>query len=379
MTNKKLLFVVNVDWFFISHRLPIAIDAISQGFEVHLICSDTGKLGQLANLGINIHEVPFSRSGNVFLNELKTLICLRSLISVIQPDILHAVTIKPVLYSGVLSHIIPTSFKFVAAISGLGYVFSADNVKAKIIKCFVTVLYKLAFKHKFKTIIFQNKTDQDILSKVTSLKPSEKVLIKGSGVDLDLYTNTPEPLGNTIKIIMACRLLKEKGVYEFVEAAKLVKSTHPNVVFFLAGSPDIGNPNSISKNELNTWQDDGIITLLGHCDNIPQLFSESHIVTMPSYYGEGVPKALIEAAACGRPIVTTNNPGCSDAIIPEKTGILVPIKDSLSLSEALTRLIDDKNLRLYMGNNAREYAISEFDIKNVVHKHSDIYKSLLNR
>ena len=177
MQNKKLLFVVNVDWFFISHRLPIAISAISEGYEVHLACTDTGKLKQLSLLGINIHPIPFSRSGNSFFDEIKTLISLRRLICDINPDILHAVTIKPVLYSGFLLHTIRRKFKFVAAISGLGYVFSSFNTKTKFIRFFVSLLYKIALNHKVKTIIFQNKSDEYILSEVSDLKSFEKVLI----------------------------------------------------------------------------------------------------------------------------------------------------------------------------------------------------------
>lgn len=379
MENRKLLFVVNVDWFFISHRLPIAIKAISKGYEVHLACTDSGKLQQLTRLGIHVHDLSFSRSGNGLWSELRTVNQLRKVITKIQPDILHAVTIKPVIYSGIVLHIITNKPKFVAAISGLGYVFSADNVRAKFTRLIVSLLYKLAFKHKTKKIIFQNTTDESILSNVTRLKAIDKALIKGSGADLNVYTHTTEPEAESIKISMACRLLKEKGVYEFVEAADLVKSKYANVEFVLAGTPDLDNPNSISQQELDKWQASGLITAVGHCDNIPQLFSQSHIVTMPSYYGEGVPKVLIEAAACGRPIVTTDNPGCRDAIIPEKTGILVPIKDADSLSNALIRLIECSSLRQEMGKKAREYAINEFDVENVVQKHLDIYRTLLTR
>lgn len=379
MENKKILFVVNVDWFFTSHRLPIALKSISKGYEVHLACTDTGKLQELTRLGINVHELSFSRSGNVLLEELRTFNQLHKVITKIQPDILHAVTIKPVIYSGIVLHTMAKKPKFVAAISGLGYVFSSDNIRAKLTRFIVSILYKLAFKHKAKTIIFQNTTDESILSQVTRLKPVDKVLIKGSGADLNVYTHTEEPVSKSIKITMACRLLKEKGVYEFVEAAKIVKSNCENVEFILAGTPDLDNPNTISQQELDKWQASGIITVVGHCNNIPKLFSQSHIVTMPSYYGEGVPKVLIEASACGRPIVTTDNPGCRDAIIPEKTGILVPIKDVDSLSNALIRLIKSPSLRRTMGIKAREYAINEFDVENVVQKHLDIYGKLLTR
>jgi glycosyltransferase involved in cell wall biosynthesis len=301
MQNKKILFVVNVDWFFISHRLPIAVKAIAEGYEVHLACTDTGKLQELTRLGINVHYLSFSRSGNGLLSELRTIIQLRKVITKIQPDILHAVTIKPVIYSGIVLHTMTKKTKFVAAISGLGYVFSADNVRAKLTRLIVSVLYKLAFKHRAKTIIFQNTTDESILSQVTKLKAVDKALIKGSGADLNVYTHTAEPEAKPIKVSMACRLLKDKGVYEYIEAAKIVKSKYANVEFLLAGTPDPDNLNTVSQQELDKWHASGLISALGHCDNIPQLFSQSHIVTMPSYYGEGVPNVMMEAAASGRP------------------------------------------------------------------------------
>ncbi|TEW55726.1 glycosyltransferase family 1 protein [Psychromonas sp. RZ22] len=374
--NKKLVFVVNVDWFFISHRLPIAVKAISNGYEVHLICKDTGKCKELVELGINVHDCPFTRNGSKLFSEINSLLKLKRLIKKINPDIVHAVTIKPVLYTGLVLHLVKKKPKFVAAISGLGYVFTAENFKAKLTKSLVSILYRVAFHHKDKLVIFQNMTDQSILKSVTNFSESESVLIKGSGADLQTYNYTKEPDVDVIKIVMACRLLKEKGVYEYVEAAKIVREKYKNVDFLLAGSPD-DNPNSISQIELDAWNRDGIITTLGHCNNIPKIFSESHIITMPSYYGEGVPKVLIEAAACGRPIITTDNPGCRDSIIPDVSGILVPIKDAISLAKAIILLIENNDLRVSMGEQGRQYAEQEFDVKAVVQKHMMIYSQLL--
>lgn len=378
MKNRKLVFVVNVDWFFISHRLPIALKAISEGYEVHLICKDTGNSKELSDLGIHVHNIPFSRSGGKLLNELHSIIGLRQLFKSINPSIIHAVTIKPVIYSGLSLHFLKNKPNFVAAISGLGYVFSANSYRAKLTKSLVSILYKFAFFHKSKVVIFQNTADEKILSSVTNLSKNEKVLIKGSGADLGIYKYCKEPRSDTIKIVMACRLLKEKGVYEYVEAAKIVHSKLSNVEFLLAGTPDKDNPNSITQAELDEWNNTGIIKSLGHCNNISEVFSEAHIITMPSYYGEGVPKVLIEGAACGRPIVTTDNPGCRDSVIPDVTGKLVPIKDSLSLAEALITLIENPTLRVSMGEKARQYAEREFDVKSVVQKHMKIYSTLLS-
>lgn len=374
---KKLLFIVNVDWFFVSHRLPIALKAIEEGYEVHLACSFTDKKQELTGYGIHTHDINFSRSGNSLFNEFSSIKNIRKVITKISPNVIHSVTIKPVIYSGLVLQTLSKKPAFVGAISGLGYVFSANTLRTKLTKMLVSLLYRLALSHKVKIIIFQNDSDELILTDVAKLDASQKVLIRGSGADLKYYTLKPEPENLKIKVSMACRLLKEKGVYEFVAAAKLLQDKKINVEFVLIGAPDDGNPNTVTIAEINEWHNEGIITYLGQRDDIHSIFSDSHIVTLPSYYGEGVPKVLIEAAACGRPIVTTDNPGCRDAVIPSITGLLVPIKNSEALAEAIQRLVEDKELRINMGSRARAFAEQEFDVKSVVNKHMDIYSSLL--
>lgn len=166
-------------------------------------------------------------------------------------------------------------------------------------------------------------------------------------------------------------------MYQFIEAAKIIKAKLPNTEFWLIGNVDPENPNSVSQQEVDAWVAQGVINALGHRGDIPELFAQSHIVTMPSFYGEGVPKVLIEAAACGRPIVTTDNPGCRDSIINENTGFLVPIKNSEALADALMKLLLDETKRVEMGLQARQYAVNEFDVNNVVARHLDIYESLI--
>ena len=244
-------------------------------------------------------------------------------------------------------------------------------------KLLVSLMYKFAFRNERKVVIFQNTSDQDILSNIVKLSKADSALIKGSGADLSVYSYQQEPVGSKKVVSMACRLLKEKGVYEFIHAAKIIKEKFSEIEFWLIGNVDLDNPNSVSQKEIDTWVQQGIIKAFGHRDDIPQLFSQSHVITMPSFYGEGVPKVLIEAAACGRAIVTTDNPGCRDAIINEETGLLVPIKDAKALADALLDLLLDKDRRVLMGFKAREYAVNEFDVINVVKKHLEIYESLL--
>lgn len=374
--QRTLLYFVNVDWFFISHRLPIALKALEKGFRVVIACRFSKHREQLESMGFETYEIPFSRSGVGFLSEIKTLIRVRQVIKITDPDIIHAITIKPVLYSGLMRKTFIKKIAMVSAISGLGYVFTSPTLRAKLIRLTVSMLYKLSLSGNGKIVIFQNTSDENILSNMVGLTHDEKVLIKGSGADLNIYNFKPEMNGHSVKISMACRLLKDKGVYEYIDAARIVKEKYPQADFLLIGTPDVENPNSVKIHEVEQWANDGVVEYLGHRKDIADIFCKSNIVCLPSFYGEGVPKVLIEAAACGRAIVTTNNPGCKDAVIDGKTGICVPIKDSQALANAIVTLIEQPELRHKMGIAARKFAEQEFDINSVVDKHMNIYFQL---
>lgn len=375
--RRTLLYFVNVDWFFISHRLPIALKALQQGFHVVIACRFTTHREQLESMGFETYEIPFSRSGVGLFSEMKTLLNVRQVISLTRPDIIHSITIKPVIYSGLMRKTLFRKSAMVSAISGLGYVFTSPTLRARLIKLTVSLLYKISLSGKRKIVIFQNISDESILSNIVGLTRDDKVLIKGSGADLNVYNYKPEMEECSVKVSMACRLLKDKGVYEYIEAAKLVKEKYPDVDFLLIGTPDIENPNSVMIHEIEKWANDGVVKYLGHRTDIAEIFSQSNIVCLPSFYGEGVPKVLIEAAACGRAIVTTNNPGCRDAIIHGQTGLCVPIKNSQALAGAIISLIEQPELRRKMGIAARDFAEQEFDVNSVVDKHMSIYNRLI--
>jgi len=374
--DKKLLFLVNVDWFFISHRLPIALKAIEEGYDVHVACCDTGACEKLVEAGITVHRINFSRAGNSIFRELLTLYRVFKVIRSLNPSILHSVTIKPVLYSGLILRFFRDPPAYVAAISGLGYAFSASTFRSRLIKGVVSLLYKAALSHSRVKVIFQNKSDELTLKSIVSLPEQNVTLIKGSGVDLHKYKAIARSSFGSIKVVMASRLLKEKGVYDFVEAARIVTKQDSDIQFILAGPIDQYNPNGISAEEIQHWDSEGLIKAVGQCNDIPQLFASSDIVTLPSYYGEGLPKVLIEAAACGCPIITTDNPGCLDAVIPEQTGLVVPAKDPVRLAEAILRLANSPAERVAMGLAARRFAVEEFDVDSVVSKHLSIYLEL---
>ncbi|MDC9725357.1 MAG: glycosyltransferase family 4 protein, partial [Gammaproteobacteria bacterium] len=220
-------------------------------------------------------------------------------------------------------------------------------------------------------------TDMSALVGAGGVKAEKSRMIRGSGVDLDKYTVAPEPQSDLV-IIMASRLLKDKGVYEFVEAARKIKAKGIKVRFQLVGEPDLGNPESVTHDDIQGWRTEGIVECLGYRTDIAELFSGANIVVLPSYYGEGLPKVLIEAAACGRAVITTDMPGCRDAIEPGLTGMLVPARDAISLKNAMVSLLEDPITRQKMGLEGRDLAEREFSIDSVVSIHLDIYRELEN-
>jgi len=377
MKNKKLLFIVNVDWFFISHRLPIALKALEAGYDVHLLCAITDQAEYLESLGLIVHPFLFTRSGKNILKELSCFINLYRQIKSIKPDLLHLVTIKPVLYGGIIARIarVPA---VVSAISGLGFLFvERKGVKTKFFRDSTLFLYRLAMRHPNQRIIFQNPTDMSALVGAGGVQKEKSRMIRGSGVDLQDYPMLAEPKGNFV-IIMASRLLKDKGVNEFVEAARRIKSKGGKARFQLVGEPDSANPESVTSEELQFWQAEGIVDCLGFRSDIAALFSQANIVVLPSYYGEGLPKVLIEAAACGRAVITTDMPGCRDAVEPNVSGVLVPARDVSALAQEIERLLKDNALRQQMGRAGRDLAEREFSIEKVVATHLDIYHELLD-
>ena len=376
--NRKLLFVVNVDWFFI-HRLPIALEAIRQGYQVHLATAITDKLEILENYGLVVHELSLSRSDTGVFKMVKTFWQILNVFRTIKPDVVHFVTIKPILLGGLAARIarVPA---MVAAISGLGFVFLDRGIKAIVRLWVVKQLYRLAMGHHNMKAIFQNPSDLAYLKKLIELPNKTITMIKGSGTNLSEYCVTPLPTGVPV-VLMAARLLVDKGVREFVESAKILHNrgmSAKNLRFAVVGKPDIDNPHSILPEELAQWKKEGIVEFWGYRDDMPEVIKSSHLVVLPSYYGEGLPKVLIEAAASGRAVITTNHPGCRDAIKPGVTGLLVPVQDSESLANKIEELITDPGRCASMGQAGRKLAENSFDEKEVVSKHLKIYRELTN-
>ena len=368
--NKRLLFVVNAPWFFVSHRLPIALKAKSLGYDVHVATSSGEDIAKIESYGIMVHKIPFARSSVSPLNEIKTIVLLYRLLINIKPDIVHNITIKPVLYGSFVSKIVKTPC-VVNAISGLGYVFLATGIVAKIRQLLVIFAYRFVFHNNNTKVIFQNPDDKKCFLDFKILKESQIELIRGSGVELSDFQNRNESNG-TITVVMASRMLWDKGVGEFVEAARLLKKQGVVANFKLVGDIDLGNPKAINKEEIIAWCTEGVVEWIGFTKNIAEVFSKSHIVCLPSYR-EGLPKVLVDASAAGRAIVTTDVPGCRHAIEKNVTGLLVPVRDASALAEAVKCLILDRDLRKKMGEAGRILAEREYDIQKIIDKHLRIY------
>lgn len=371
--SKVILFIVNDPGFFISHRLAVAKGAQIEGYKVHIACMPGPSVATFAEEQFEFHPLPLSRSGRNPLSELGLMIAIWRLLWRLRPFILHLVTIKPVLYGGVAARFAPVR-GVVSAISGLGFVFLSKGFKASVIRRVVSGFYRVALGKRNLRSIFQNPDDRDLLLSIGGLSEDKVVMIRGSGVDLSSYAALPEPEGEVV-VCMAARLLRDKGVLEFVEAVKILTERGVKARYQLIGDVDPGNPATVTTAELDKWRKEGLLELLGYRTDIAHLFAAAHIVTLPSYR-EGLPKVLVEAAACGRAVVTTDVPGCRDAIDQNVTGFLVPVRDACALADQLQVLIENPELRQKMGAAGRELAMRAFAIEKIVEQHMDVYKEL---
>ncbi|MDA9079034.1 glycosyltransferase family 4 protein [Gammaproteobacteria bacterium] len=374
MKKIKILFLVNVDWFFLSHRLPIALEAAAQGFEVHVATTTTDQAKVIEGLGFILHEVKISRGDLGIFTTFKTFLDIIKIFNNVRPKIVHLVTIKPIILGGIAARI-ANIHGVVAAISGLGYVFINQGFLSSVRRFFIKALYKIALGHSNLKVICQNSADYNEIKNISKLSSDSFVLINGSGVSLEEFQYFPDT--NKIpKIIMASRMLEDKGVLEFSAAAQQLKTLGILADFILVGDPDPDNPSSIKKSQIQDWEQEGILKHWGHRDEMQEVLRMASIVVLPSYR-EGFPKVLIEAAACGRPVITTDVPGCRDAIYHGKTGMLVPPKNSNALADAIKNLVLQPEECRKMGLAGRAMAEERFDEKIVIEEHFSIYNQLL--
>ena len=373
--NSKLLYiVVNEDRFLLSHRKDIAIAAQNTGWKVKIFCKDTGQRQNVEALGLEMVELPINPTGTNPKEELRTLWFLYNLYRQDKPDVVHHVGLKNILWGGIAAKLAKIN-GVVNAVSGLGVLFSGEDYSLK--TKLIMKAMRFANNRKNVSLIFQNMEDKQLFIDRHIALPEQCEYIKGSGVNLDEYAYTPEPDILPVKVILTARMVREKGIDTLIEAAEMLRNEmEGKVVFQLCGGLH-NNPKGYKAEELEALCDGKYIQWLGHRNDVRELLMQSHIVTLPSYYREGLPKSLIEAAAIGRPIITTNSYGCKDTVDDGENGFLIPIQNPKTLADKLRILINDKSLREKMGRCGRLKAEKEFSIINVVNKHLEIYQHLV--
>jgi glycosyltransferase involved in cell wall biosynthesis len=366
----KILLIANTDWYLYNFRLALAETLRARGDQVVLVSPEGSYVKKLKDLGFRWVGFPLKRRSLNPLSEIRTLFRLFRLYQRETPDLVHQFTIKCVIYGSFICHLLGIR-RVVNSITGLGYVFTEGKGARPWLRRLINVFYRLIL---FRTwVIFQNTTDEELFLKNRLVDSDRVALILGSGVDTNLFSPRPELEGPPLAILPA-RLLWAKGVGEFVQAARQLKTEGVIARFALVGDGDDGNPASVHADQLQAWVQEGVIEWWGWRENMTDVYAQASIVCLPSYYREGLPKTLIEAAACGRPIVTSNMPGCREVVRHGENGLLVPVRDSSALASALKHLILNSELRCAMGVRGREIAEKEFLMSSIISQTFKVYQ-----
>ena len=364
----KILLFANTDWYLYNFRLAFAHELQSRGYEVILVSPPGDFHEQLQANGFRWISFPLSRQGTNPFNEMQTLWRLIRIYHHEKPDILHHFTIKPVIYGSLAAHLLRIK-GIVNSITGLGHLFIDNSLFTRIVRSLAKILYRLSL-HSTQ-VIFENPEDRDTFVQNRFLKPEQAHLILGTGVDVQKFRPSPNKDDPPL-VLFASRLLVTKGLLEFVEAARILHKKGLRARFAIAGTPDPGNPASVSPEQISAWERSCQVEVWGWQGDMPSALATSDIFCLSSYR-EGVPSALLEACASGLPIVATNVPGCRDVVIHGVNGLLVPPQDSEALADALERLLVDPNLRDKMGKMGRQFAVDKFSLDKIIKQTLSVY------
>ena len=368
----KIILLANTDWYLYNYRLTLARELQSQGHDIILISPNGSYVSKLEKAGFCWKEFSLSRHGMNPFTELITICRLKKLFFQEKPSLIHNFTIKCVLYGSLAAHIAGIKI-IINSITGRGILFSSRKIHAILIRPLIKLIYRISLRHS--KVIFQNQTDLNYFVKEHLASLPQCYLIPGSGVDIDIFKPAPVPEGEPL-IILPARMLWEKGILEFIEASKIVKEAGFKARFALIGEPDPGNPNSIPLQKLKEWKKNGAIEWWGWQDNMVQVYQSASIVCLPSSYGEGLAKSLIEGAACGRPLIASDIPGCREVVLHGKNGYLVPVCDPTALALGIEKLLNDRSLTLRMGKYSRIIAVKQFSAKKIVKDTINVYNSM---
>ena len=372
MSSRKLVYLATEDWYFCLHRLVMARAARDAGWEVIVATRVDRHGGQIRAEGFELVPLPWSRGAGGWLGEFKALGVFFRLLRREKPRLVHSIALKSIVYGGLMARLAGVPFR-IATVAGLGFVFSSARLKAKLLRPVLTVLLRLATSGGQSVVTLENPDDGVLLGRIGAVAPARMILVKGSGVDIHRFQPKPEPDGVPV-IAMACRLLRGKGVGVAVDAARLLRSNGIPFRFLLAGSTDPDSPESFRDDEVHAWVSEGLIEWLGWIDDVAGFWQGCHIVVYPSSYGEGVPRTSLEAMACGKPLVTTDMPGCRETVAEGVNGFLVPPHDAAAVADRLAQLLSDPALRQRMGRASRDKAVAEFSEERFVAETLDVYE-----
>jgi len=368
----KLLYLVSEDWYFLSHRLPMARAARDAGYQVHVATRVVGGAADIEREGFALHPIPWRRGSTSPMAALVTIRAVRALYRRIKPDIVHHVAFAPAVLGSLAALGLP--MQKLDALAGLGFVFTSNTAKARLLRPFADYLLRFLLTRPGTTALVQNPDDKATVARL-GVADGRIALIAGSGVDVDHLIPLAEPEA-PFTVGFVGRLLYDKGVQVLVHAQKLLRERGTPVRVLLAGAPDPSNPASIPEGTLARWRKIEAISLLGHVRDVRTVWSQCHIAVLPSRR-EGLPKSLIEAAACGRAMIASDVPGCREVVRPGVTGLLVPADDPAALADAIAQLMRDADLRTLYAHNARRIAIDEFSSEHVAKAVVALYARLM--
>jgi glycosyltransferase involved in cell wall biosynthesis len=375
----KIMFFLTEDWCFLSHRLGLARACRDLGWDVVVATRVQTHGEKIRNEGFRLLPLRLRRRARAPWAELLATFELIKILLRERPDILHQVGLRPVIYGSLAAMLAPPTV-VVNALAGMGYIFTSGRIPVRVARILIQIMLRYCLRPRNHRLIVQN--DDDAYSLVGSglISSDRLTVIRGSGVDPDEFIPTAEPelaAGEPVIAVVVSRMLKDKGVREVVFAARALKLRKTPVHIHLVGAPDPDNPSSIPEKTLRQWDREGCIEWIGHKDNIPEIWSGAHIAVLPSYR-EGLPRALLEAGACGRPIVTTDVPGCNDVVEDGVTGFTVPPQDWVGLADAIEKLALSATLRVKMGVKMRDKVVAQFSEAFVVRQTINLYLAALD-
>ncbi len=372
----RLVMLVNESKHFLSHRADAAHAAVRDGFDVHLVTRLMHDPAEIEQYGVHVHHMDFPRTLRNPATELRTLRNLQQLYRKLQPDILHHFSAKAILLGSLAARAVRAKH-VVNTFTGLGAAFTGGGPRALVRRVVATGLLKQLLRPRDWRVTFQNHEDMQQLVAAGVVDSNQSQVISGSGVDPTAFQEAAEPLGVPI-VMLASRMIWPKGIGEFVAAASLLKQTATQARFVLVGDTDHGSATAVPAEQLRQWNADGTVQWWGHCADMPSTIARASIVVLPTYYGEGLPKVLLEAAASSKPLIATDVRGCREIVHDDDNGVLVPPHDVEALASAMWRLIHQRKRRRQMGLRGRQLVLSKFTTDHVARQTLGLYRQMLS-